>query len=520
MNKLDFITRINQLSHSYAFNYVRISNPVLKDLYKLAQLKFKSEDKDNELFERILTPLRHILYNMATCLIPYCNLVDENKFSEMDKALSIINKVYSEKDDYSKLMELLTDSLKFKRNLITEFLQNNLILHASQRYAIVTKRDLDEGQKLYIRDITNVENIFFYNERIFKKTFELFDYVIYVGNESYYDYSFNNSPRGHNTYYITYDLYQNEFCDNSMFSHLNCESYYSTMYKGLKKNNKFIQHEKINYRNKEVVDNEKLSEKVIPTIEEPTINKWVLDEIVSNFKTEREGIEKVEAHPVELTQGRVIFLSKSGRRHEVLNEEGELSKKQLSRITVDHFLLIRNDSETSLIKNVADELFKGESINYYRRLQMRLKEHLRKLVNKYGLQKLCGILHKKGLKTMNEMKIQHLLKTESFKLQNNEEYKALLLILFKGKEDLALKYFEASRRLAAFHIRAGRSISQKLKEAIKVTDLTELYGTGSQKITLPEYKGASFTIEKIINIGNIVYLIPSSQEKRILDTTY
>ncbi|MCJ7987942.1 hypothetical protein MUB16_35415 [Priestia sp. OVL9] len=358
MNKLDFIEKVNQLSHSYTFNYVRISNPVLKELNRLAQSKFKSEDKDNELFERILTPLRHILYNMTTCLIPYCHLVDENKIHEMDKALSIINKVYSEKDDYSKLIELLRDSLKSEKNLITEFLQNNIILHASQKHAIVTKRDLDECQKLYISHITGVKNIYFYNERIFKKTFELFDYVIYVGNEGYFDYSFNNSPRGQSTYYITYDLYQNDFNDNSMFSHLNCESYYSTMYKGLKKNNKFIQHEKVNFSNEEIVEIEKNSEEVIQTIEEPTINKWVLKEIVSNFKIEREGVEKVEACPIELTQGRVIFLSKSGRRHEVLTEKGELSKKYLNQITLDEFLLIRNDSETSLIKSVADELFK------------------------------------------------------------------------------------------------------------------------------------------------------------------
>ncbi|KYG27725.1 hypothetical protein [Alkalihalobacillus trypoxylicola] len=505
-----------QLSNSYKINYIRIENPLLNQIYKISRPKFSEEEYDNELFGRFLMPLRFALYDISTSLKPYCEIINEDKITELRNVIDTINAIYNDQEVYSQLFDLLLKIVSSNRNPILDYLKKNVIKHSSQTHVVVTKREIEESQKSFLKRQTGVQTIEFYSERTFKRTNRSFDFVIFIGNENYFDYSFNSVPRAKVSYYLSYSLYDNKFENNSMFLHLNQASYYSTMYKGLTITNDEI-------KNINDVDNLNLkgySEEPIDTtpptnIDEPKVSSWIFQDIVSKID-KQEHTELIEIVPVELTQGRIILLANKERKHEILTNARRIEKRKLDSITTEDYLLIRNQSETTLIKTIADELFADVNISEYRYLQKKLKKYLKKLVEKYGTAKLCRILQKKGLESINELKINHLLKDDSFKLKNNKEYANFLLILTKGNEKAATKYYEASRKLAAFHIQAGRMISNELRRKIKQLDLAQLYETGSQIVELPEYKGASFTIEMILDFKSEIFSVPLSQEKKVI----
>jgi hypothetical protein len=508
--------KLYQLSSSYKINYIRVSNPLLNKIYKISRNKFSSEEYDNELFGRFLMPLRIALYEISTSLKPYNEILSEEKLKELEVVLNTINAIYNDQEEYSQLFDLLRNILSVENNPILDYLKTNVINHSSQSHAIVTKREIEEWQKDYIKRQTGVKSVEFYTEKAFKKINQCFDFVIFIGNENFFDYSFNSVPRARVCYFFSYNIYDNNFKNNSMFSHLNQASYYSTMYKGLTINNREI----INSYEENRLDPDMSLEDItqanpVQIIEEPKVSSWVFQDIISKMDN-HEHSNLIEIVPVELTQGRIILLAKNERKHEILTRGRRLEKKRLESITTDDYLLIRNQSETALIKSIADELFVNQNILEYRNIQKKLKLNLKKLVEKHGTEKLCRLLKKKGLESISELKINHLLKDESFKLKNNKEYASLLFLLTKGKEESVNKYYNASRKLAAFHIQAGRMISNELRTKIKDLDLSPLYETGSQIVELPEYKGASFTLEKILNFKSESYTVPSSQEKKII----
>jgi hypothetical protein len=509
------LKKIYQLSNSYKINYVRVINPLLSKIYNLTRTKFNGEEYNDQLFGRFLMPLRYIIFEMSTSLKPYNELIDEVKLDELREHIKSIGKVYSDKEEYTEILDLLLKILSSNRNLICEYITKNIIIHSSQIHAVVTKREIKDCEKNHFKKVTGVENIIFHTEKTFKQTTKSFDYVIFLGNENHFDYSFNNVPRAPVSYYLAYDLYYNKFTNNSMFSHFSEASYHSSMYLGLTKEYKDISFYQDDDTFSKNIKNENDEEEPIFTIEEPTISSGILQDTISKI-SKNDETEVIDVTPLEISQGRFILLANNIRKHEVLTNTREIEKEYLINITIGDYLLIRNQSETTLIRNVANELFNNSNIAEYRDMQKKLKKYLRRLLEKYGGAKLCLIFKKKGLDSINEMKINHLIKEESFKLQNNKEYATLLLILTKGNERVAQKYYDASRKLAAFHIQTGRIISRELRKKIKEVDLSPLYETGSQTIELPEYKGASFTLEKIINIGTETYSVPSSQEKKII----
>ncbi|WP_175991553.1 hypothetical protein [Bacillus sp. Marseille-Q1617] len=510
------LNKIYQLSSSYKINYIKVNNSLLNKIYKISREKFYSEEYNDELFGRFLMPLRFALYEISTSLKPYCEIIDEEELTELRNVLYTINSIYNDQEEYNQLFDLLLKIVSIKSNPILDYLKTNVINHSSQIHAVVTKREIEESQKEFVKKQTGVQTIEFYSEKAFKRTNLSFDFVIFIGNEKYFDYSFNSVPRAMVSYYLSYSIYDNKFENNNMFSHLNQASYYSTMYKGLT----IASNEIKNTDDENDLDLTGNSEELINTIppaniEEPKVSSWVFQDIISKID-KHEKTELIEIVPVELTQGRIILLAKKERKHEILTKGRRIEKRKLGSITTEDYLLIRNQSESTLIKTMADELFADENISEYRYLQKKLKKYLKKLVKKHGTEKLCRILKKKGLESINELKINHLLKDESFKLKNNKEYANFLLILTKGNEKTATKYYEASRKLAAFHIQAGRMISNELRRKIKEVDLSQLYETGSQIVELPEYKGASFTIERILEFKNEIFSVPLSQEKKII----
>jgi hypothetical protein len=510
------IGKLYQLSSSYKINYIRVSNPLLNKIYKISRKKFSSEEYDNELFGRFLMPLRIALYEISTSLKPYCEIVSEEKLKDLRSVLNTITAIYNDQEEYTQLFDLLINILSSKSNPILNYLKTNVINHSSQSHAIVTKREIEECQKDYIKRQTGVKNLEFYTEKSFKKVNHCFDFVIFIGNENFFDYSFNSVPRARVSYFFSYNIYDNNFKNNSMFSHLNQASYYSTMYKGLTINNKEIINNDVENEPDPAVGLDDTTQPIpVQNIEEPKVSSWVLQDIISKIDN-HEHSNLIEIVPVELTQGRIILLEKNERKHEILTRGRRLEKKNLESITTHDYLLIRNQSETALIKSIADELFANQNILEYRNLQKSLKRHLKKLVEKNGTEKLCRILKKKGLESISVLKVNHLLKDESFKLKNNKEYARLLFLLTKGNEESVSKYYNASRKLSAFHIQAGRIISNELRKKIKEIDLSPLYETGSQIVELPEYKGASFTLEKILEFKSESYTVPSSQEKKII----
>jgi len=512
----NFLGKINRVSESYRINYVNIEFPLLKKLSQLAHNKFKSDEMDNILFSDFLIPLRSFLFNVSTSFASYSNILNAKKSEELNQIISKIISIYPEKLEYQKINSLLNEVLNYDGNKVSDYLKE-YINHSSQKHAIVTKQEIDSFHKEYLMKLTGVSNIEFHTENSYKRNKNIFDYVFFVGNESFFDYSFNSTPKSIIMFYISYDIYNNDFNDNSMLCHLGVNGFYSTMYKGLTKFNHRISVKDEELFESEISANEELDLPI--KLEVPLINNKLVENYVFNLNTKETSSERIEVVPVELTSSRFILLSANDKKYEVLSNNNIFEKKSLKHLKIGDFLVLRNQSESTLIRDVADEMFQSLDIQTFRKRQATLKGHLRKLENKYGLSKMHDILHKKGLSSLTELKLKNLLKDDTFKLQNNNDFFQFLMVIMQNNEEMANKYLKSSRSLSAFHIQAGKKISNEIREAIIKSDLTPLQDQGSQTIKLPQFKGASISIERVVGIGTANYTVPSSQEKKIIYST-
>lgn len=479
---------------------------------------------ETRVYAKLDYQLKKIKYQLSTQPIPYNYIVTS------DIIQSIQNSIYEGiklNPEHRRLLQDLFESIKeigsHSSSALIDCLKQKILKHSSFSYCIVTKRGINLINKEYLNNLFSDYDIKFMDEKSYKDELSIFDYAIFMGNESYFHHSFNNNKRSKIVSFISRDCYSNDHAENSLFIHWQAPKI-STMYKNV------LEEKVVHNYTTEITfleeNNETMEELAIEkedSIQEPEISLSIMDNILQNLiesqiKTHYiETEDMIKARLFELQGEKAIFIRDSRGLQDVITDQGIFIRKISSEIVVGDSLVLNSLSDSKLLEDFADKLFEKQNIELHRKRQATLQKYIAKLVDKYSIPVLCKKLKTKGLSKINESKIKNMLKSTSFKLKNNEEYLHFLLILTKGDEKKARKFYATSRRLSAYHIQAGRKIRVILRDNLEKTDLTKLLASGEQFVELHDMPGITLEIRKVVTVGNKVMDIPAVHEKRLID---
>lgn len=526
MSEIIDVSRMINYSSGYKIRYFSVSDPLFSQFEQSFRSFFKALGAavETRLYAKIAHYLKKIRYQMSISLLPYNQIVSPELLSSIEDMVKQGKLLNPESEQiFDGLVQALHSFSNHTSSALLECLKQNILRFSSHSYCIVTKRDMYTTEKDYILTVFRGFNITFINERRFREEKQVFDYVIFMGNEGYFHHSFNNIPRSRSTAFISRDTYRNDFSDNSLFIDWPFPRF-STMYQNLDTEKITFFHnipEAEESQSVNVVENGPLEQEI--QIEEPDFSLpfiRLMAEITGPLPSE-DGYdfekEMVPAKAFELQGEKLIFIRISKGRHDVITEDGIFKRKRVDEIVPGDSLVLSSVSDDRLVERMADAMYEQQNIQLYRTRQAKLKDYLSRMTEKNGIYGFCRLLKRKGLSTITQAKIKNLLKPSSFKLQNKKEYFQFLLTITKNNEQIALKYYEAGRRLAVFHISAGKKARQILRNTLENADLTELLAKGTQVIELKEVEGLCLEIRKVEGVGSDLVQILPSQDKKVMD---
>src|SRR5699024_6944041 len=172
-------------------------------------------------------------------------------------------------------------------------------------------------------------------------------------------------------------------------------------------------------------------------------------------------------------------------------------------IEEDDFIVIRNERDTKLIAEVADQILQSKA-NRYRMLQNEWKDRLRSMLDIHGLTHLSRILtNEYSLKTASIASIRSWCDDDSI----CPTELPLLLRALKYNDNQTEEIYAKMKEIRSAHLKAGRLISNKLMKEISIDIIEELQEQGFYNFASEEFDGASFNIERIVSIDNSSYSI-------------
>ncbi|MCC3359105.1 hypothetical protein [Bacillus sp. REN16] len=527
------ISRIVNHSLHYKVRYFSVSDPLYIQFEHVFRTFFKDLGPvvETRAYAKLAHYLKKVRYQLSINILPYDQIVSQELLSSLEDMLKqgkLLNLEYEEL--FEKILKVLQLLHTHESNALFECLKQNIFRYTSYTYCIVSKREMNSPEKDYILSKLYGFNITFMGEKTFKEEKNTFDYVIFMGNESYFHPSFNNIPKSRITAFISRDIYQNKIVKNPLFDDWPFPVF-STLYKNMEYEDEhfiYTPHRAEQFFEKQGQQKNDILEELIASeeqIEEPIFSSafiGFISETITSFQFNdgsNNDLEKdmVPAKAFELHGDKFIFIRISRGQHDVITEDHDFKRKRVNEIVTGDSLILSSINDEGLVERMADKIYEHQNIKLYRQRQAKLKSFLLSKTEKLTIEGFCKILKRKGLITINEAKIKNLLKPTSFKLQNKKEFFEFLMILTKNDEKKAMKYFEAGRRLAVFHISAGKKLRQILRETLANSDLTELLSNGAQIIELKEVEGVRLEIRKVESIGAETINIFPYQDKRMIE---
>lgn len=187
------------------------------------------------------------------------------------------------------------------------------------------------------------------------------------------------------------------------------------------------------------------------------------------------------------------------------NEKRKFIKQlNFKDIEEDDYIVIRNERDTKLIAEVADQDVLKANAKKFRLLQNDWKDKLRYNVKQKGIRKVSKILiNKYNINTASLASLRSWCNEES--ICPTELPKILKAI--KYDENKIKETYETMKVIQQAHRKAGRIISQKLMSELSNGILKELQEKGFYTFMSKEFNGASFNIERIVSIDSSIHLI-------------
>ncbi|UZD48717.1 hypothetical protein [Peribacillus frigoritolerans] len=460
--------------------------------------KFRSEiqnryENDEHLIE-ILSLLKKVFFKLASSLIPYNQVVSK------DIETQILSKFMQIKNSYPELFPKVVIQIAKSFKQILEVSNNNLLDHLCQyinsrakvglKIAIVTKRAISVEERLIINnELKTFLKISYFTENSFRKDIQIFDEVIYVGNPIYFGEYVKNTFKGRTVTFISYDIFTNSLSPKNIFEELDKKGVISTIFKN-------------------ITFGEPIEKKSNITLEQAELLHTAVSRFIEEQKNtiEVNSQDAVEACIVFLENDRFLFAPRDSKIRVFSPYEKSNFIKQLNfkYIEEDEYIVIRNERDTKLIAEVADQDVLKANAKKYRLLQNDWKEKLRYNVKKKGIRKVSDILiNKYNINTASLASLRSWCNEES--ICPTELPKILKAI--KYDNDKIKETYETMKIIQHAHRKAGRIISDKLMSELSNDILRELQEKGFYTFKSREFNGASFNIERIVSIDRKIHLI-------------
>ncbi len=311
---------------------------------------------------------------------------------------------------------------------------------------------------------------------------KLYDEAFIIGSPEFYDTRFSKVFLARTTYFISYDIFQNKIRKTKAF-------------KNIKKND-VIDNIYENVTISKGIDGQ-VFEVDFGSVREEQFQK---DEIIARHEENAQKItslDRVEANLIVLHNNYYTFIPVDSKLRKIDRETLHMSSTKIKDIEPGDWLLFRNNTNTDLIVEVANQLLGEEHVNH-RKWQRRWKTKLRRLIEKNGEEKIIRYLKKNGINTANPQNLRNWLKEESISMQAFDQ----LLLALRFDEETRKEIQESSRILTSKHIQAGRFITNQLLNELDETIVENLLDNGYATFTSPLVEGASFNIEVV---GEIDY---------------
>lgn len=460
---------------------------------------FKSEIQnkyadDNYLIE-CLNSLNKLFYKIASSLLPYNNIFSKETVDQIVIRLTQIKKSYPAL--FTKSVIPLAKSFKqlieSTNNNLYDYLCNYINGKAKTglKVGIVTKRAISTDERFLIQNrLASYLKVSYFTDNSYRKVIEIFDEVVFVGNPGYFGDYAKNTFKGKIVTFISYDIFANSIIPNKIFEDIDKEGVYSTIF------------DNISF-------GEPLKKKSNITLEQTE----VLKNSVSKFLEQEKKILKeyshvaVEASIVYLENDRFLFAPKDSKIRLLVasnDKAGFIKHINFKDVEEDDYIIIRNDRDTKLISEVADQEVLAENAEKYRFLQIEWKNRLRYYVKKKGIKKVSEILlNRYHIKTASANSVRSWCNEDSIcPIQLPEILKAL-----KYDEKKIREIYETMKEIQSAHRKAGRIISNKLMRELTNDISKELQEKGYYTFESKEFNGASFNIERIVSIDRLGHLI-------------
>lgn len=460
--------------------------------------KFKNETHDrydnDEHLNEIYNFLRKIFFKFTTSFLPY------NKVIRKELEQQLLTKFHQVKNSYPELFsnvvihiaksfrQVIACENNYLSDFLCEYINNKS--EAGLKVAIVTKRAISIDEKLLISNkLKSFLKINYYTENSFRKEINTFDDVIYVGSPNYFGDYVKNTFKGKNITFISYDIFSNSLKPKRIFEDIDKRDVVSTIFEHVSFSTSIEKKENI------ILEQEQSLETFI--------NKIIKEQQINESNTQE---DVVEACIIYLENERFLFAPRDSKIRIFTPHEKSNSIKQINfkDVEEDDYIIIRNERDTKLIAEVADQDILKSKAKEYRLLQNKWKKRLRFNVKKKGWKKVSYILMKKyHLKTASIASLRSWCNEESI---CPTELPKLLKALKYNEEDIKVIY-STMKKIQLAHRQAGRIISEKLMNELSSDIFRELQEKGFYTFMSSEFDGASFNIERIVSISKSKHLI-------------
>ena len=480
--------------------FINVKNKDISFLVKSID-KFKSQKNgiinDTHLTDQLVY-FKKIMFRFINSFLPYNLIIDTNTENELIKRCFEIKRSYPHiynnfvSDIALSIKNLMAINENSMLNSLSEYI--NGFSNSYTKIAIVTKKGIKQEEKLLVeKQIKFPIMINYYTYNGFKKVPECFDVVIYIGTPDYFGEYAKNTFKGNYIAFFSYNIFINHFKPKFIFEVLNNgKNIISTIYNDVHINNNNT-------------NNDPPQSKI--QLEEEDISPNIAEKLVCESVDNQNIQEMVDACVIYLENGRYIFVSPHSKIRVFSPDLGSKLVKQVNfkDLEEDDYIIIRNERDSKLIAEVADQLILKSKATKYRELQSKWKSRLRYYVNRHGYRKVSNVLRKKyNIKSATIASIRNWCNEES--ICPKELPKLLEALKFDQKE--INRIYKSMKIIQKAHIKAGKIISQKLIKELTGNFVNELFEKGYYKFTSSEFDGASFNIEKILFIDTKIYIIP------------
>ncbi|MFK2827124.1 DrmE family protein [Bacillus sp. B190/17] len=460
-------------------------------------------DNDEHLIE-LLNLLRRMFFKLTSSFLPYNRAVsDEGKKLLLAEFLQV-KRSYPEL--FSSIVIHVAQSFKqvidSDNNYLSKYLKDyiNSKSEVGLKIAVVTKRAVSAEERLIISEVVkSYLKTNYYTENSFRKDTEIFDEIIYIGSPNYFGEYVSNTFKGKIIAFISYDIFTNSIMPKEVFKDVHDSGAYSTIFDNVNFSNPVQKRIKINLEERESLN--------------IAVNKFLEEQ----KKVEDNSHDTVEVCIVYLENDRFLFAPIDSKIRVFTPHEKSNYIKQISfkDVEADDYIVIRNERDTKLIAEVADQNVLKSAAEDYRVMQREWKRRLRLNVEKKGLKSVSGILMRKyDLKTASMASVRSWCNEESIcPIELPKLLKAL-----KYDQEKIEEVYSAMRTIQSAHRKAGRIISEKLMNELTNDILKDLQENGFYTFESKEFNGASFNIERIVSIDRSRHLIAPSNLMKPINT--